>query len=75
MYHKRPLGAQNAQPIPMPEGGRRRRKPAGYRRAWGSRGHFGGRSYLTGGATTNRSLDASLYMIFIAQIPCVVKHL
>ena len=39
MYHKRPLNAQNAQHIPMPEGGRRRRKPAGCRRAWGSRGH------------------------------------
>jgi hypothetical protein len=31
MYHKRPLGAQNAQPIPMPEGGRSERPEAGSR--------------------------------------------
>ena len=63
MYHKRPLDAQNAQPIPMPEGGRserpkaRSRPPQGM--AWGSRGHFGGRCCLTAGATTDHSPDAS----------------
>ena len=31
MYHKRPLDAQNAQPIPMPEGGRSKRPKAGSR--------------------------------------------
>jgi hypothetical protein len=29
MYHKRPLDAQNAQPIPMPERGRSKRPKAG----------------------------------------------
>ena len=33
MYHKRPLDAQNAQPIPMPEGGRSERPKAGSRPA------------------------------------------
>ena len=31
MYHKRPLDAQNALPIPMPEGGRSERPKAGNR--------------------------------------------
>jgi hypothetical protein len=31
MYHKRPLDAQNAKPIPMPEGGRSERPKAGSR--------------------------------------------
>jgi len=31
MYHKRPIDAQNAQPIPMPEGGRSERPEAGSR--------------------------------------------
>jgi hypothetical protein len=29
MYHKRPLDAQNAQPIPMPEGGRSNQEAEG----------------------------------------------
>ena len=29
MYHKRPLDSQNAQPIPMPEGGRSERPKHG----------------------------------------------
>ena len=48
MYHKRPLDAQNAQPIPMPGGGRSDRllkersdqagsKGAAARRAWQSK--------------------------------------
>jgi hypothetical protein len=35
-----------------------RRPGAGRRRAWGSRGHFGGRCCLTAGATTDHSPDA-----------------
>ena len=35
------------------------RPGAGRRRAWVSRGHFGGRCCLTAGATTNHSPDAS----------------
>ena len=35
MYHKHPLDAQNAQPIPMLEGGRSERPQAGSRPAHG----------------------------------------
>jgi hypothetical protein len=54
MYHKRPLDAQNTQPIPMPEGGRSERPEAGR-----SGIHFGGRCCLTAGATMDHSPDAS----------------
>jgi len=46
-------------PCPKAAEARGRRPGAGRRRAWGSRGHFGGRCCLTAGATTDHSPDAS----------------
>ena len=47
MYHKRPLDAQNARPIPVPKGPKAaeasgQRPGAGHCRALKSRGYFGG---------------------------------
>ena len=46
-------------PCPKAAEARGRRPGAGHRRAWGSRGHFGGRCCLTAEATTDHSPDAS----------------
>ena len=46
-------------PCPKAAEARGRRPGAGRLRAWGSRGHFGGRCCLTAGATTDHSPDAS----------------
>jgi hypothetical protein len=46
-------------PCPKAAEARGRRQGAGRRRAWGSRGHFGGRCCLTAVATTDHSPDAS----------------
>ena len=40
------------------KGAKRPGREQGRRRAWGSRGHFGGRCCLTAGATTDHSPDA-----------------
>ena len=50
MYHKRPLDAQNAQPIPMPEGGRSERPKAGSRAA--AAGHRDRGAILAGAAVS-----------------------
>jgi hypothetical protein len=49
MYHRRPLDAQNAQPIPMPEGGRSERPKAGKPAA---AGHGDRRAILAGAAVS-----------------------
>ena len=64
MYHKRPLDAQNAQPIPMPGGGRSERPKAGSRPPQGSwiAGPFWRALHVVSpprGATTDHSPDAS----------------
>ena len=61
MYHKRPWTRKmpSRSPCPKAAEARGRRPGAGRRRAWGSRGHFGGRCCLTAGATTDHSPDAS----------------
>jgi hypothetical protein len=50
MYHKRPLDAQNAQPIPMPEGGRSERPKAGREPATAGNGDHG--AILAGAAVS-----------------------
>ena len=50
MYHKRPLDAQNAQPIPMPEGGRSNQEAEGREPA--AAGH-GDRGAILAGAAVS----------------------